>query len=473
MTSPDLELGLHPQQGLAVFTPATEVLYGGAAGGGKSHLMRVAAIKWCLEIPGIQGSLFRRMYPELFANHMEGPTSFPELLAPLVKCGFCRIVNNQIRFANRSKIHLRHCQHEKDLQQYQGAEFHFLLIDELTHWTSTMYAYLRGRCRISGLPIPRQYAGQFPRILAGSNPGSIGHHWVKEAFRPDRPLTLRRVAKKQGGMIRQFIPAKMADNPSLLESDPGYVDRLEGLGDALLIRALKDGDWDVVAGSMFGESWRRVRDGKPWHVRPPFPIPIGWELWRGADDGFAAPAACYWFTRDPDAGTVYVIRELYKAGMLPDEYAKRTLAGDREIVMIGPDGERVKNAEPLAGLMDSGAFSDAGHGSAAQAVPSRGKQMNAAGAGWKPVEKPPGSRVQRVQNLHRLLAINVADPHRRPGIVFFDTCEAAIRTIPTLPRDKNNLEDVDTDAEDHAFDGVTYGLQWKRKISSKIRVTGF
>lgn len=99
--------------------------------------------------------------------------------------------------------------------------------------------------------------------------------------------------------------------------------------------------------------------------------------------------------------------------------------------------------------------------------------MNALGAGWRPVEKPPGSRVQRVQNLHRLLETNLADPLKRPGIIFFDTCEAAIRTIPTLPRDPKNPEDVDTDAEDHAFDGVTYGLQWKRKLASKVRVTGF
>lgn len=464
----DLALDLHPQQGLAVFTPANEVLYGGAAGGGKSHLMRAASILWCLEVPGIQGSLFRRTFPELTSNHLEGPTSYPSLLGPLIRAGKCRIVNNQIRFWNRSKIHLRHCQYEKDLQHYQGAEFHFLMIDELTHWPQGMYAFLRSRCRISGLPIPPKYAGMFPRILNGTNPGSIGHHWVKEAFRPDRPLTLRRVAKKEGGMIRQFIPAKIADNPSLLEADPTYIDRLEGLGDPLLIRALKEGDWDVVAGSMFGGTWRRTR-----HVCRPFPIPESWELWRGADDGFAKPAACYWFTRDPDAGTIYVIRELYKAGMLPDEYAKRVLATDRSIVLIDGHGGRSTNNEPLSGLLDSGAFADTGQGHAGQAVPSRGKQMNDLGAGWKPVDKPPGSRVARVREMHRVLDVNVNDPHKRPGIIFFDTCDAAIRTIPTLPRDNKNPEDVDTDAEDHAFDGVTYGLQWKRKLASKVRVTGF
>jgi hypothetical protein len=164
-------LRLHQQQGRAIMSPATEVLYGGAAGGGKSHMMRAAAIKWCMEVKGLQVYFFRRLFPELMATHMEGPTGFPALLASITNSGWCRIVKGQIRFGNGSKIHLRHCQREIDVLSYQGVEIHVLIIDELTHWPASMYAYLRGRLRMTGITVPPHLEGQFPRALMGTNPG--------------------------------------------------------------------------------------------------------------------------------------------------------------------------------------------------------------------------------------------------------------------------------------------------------------
>lgn len=468
LTPNRLELKLHPQQGRAALTPATEVLYGGAAGGGKSHLMRAAAVMWSLQVPGLQTYLFRRLFPELVQNHMQGPTSFPALLAPIVESGHCRIVKGEIRFSNGSRIYLRHCQYENDVYSYQGAEIHVLLIDELTHWTQSMYKFLRGRCRMTAIKVPPHLEGRFPRFLGGTNPGGIGHHWVKRDFVDAGPGSIRRMEKEQGGMLRQFIPARLQDNPSLLRADPSYEDKLSGLGDPLLVRAMKMGDWKIVAGAMFGAEWNDER-----HVCRPFAIPSGWELWRGGDDGFASPSAIYWLTQDPDAKTIYVIRELYRAGMLPHDSAERTLKGDREIVLVGPGGHRLLNRQALSGIYDSAAFSDTGQASSAgQKVPSRGHQMNKLGCNWRPCEKGPGSRVARVQDFHRLLATNPLDPRKRPGIIFFDTCKVAIETIPTLPRDKDNPEDVDTDAEDHAFDGVTYGLQKKTGLLSRLKVTG-
>lgn len=91
---------------MAFASDATEELYGGAAGGGKSHLMRVAAITWCSEIPGLQVYLFRRISDDLVKNHMEGPQGFRAMLAGWVACGFATIVEDQIRFWNGSRIYL-------------------------------------------------------------------------------------------------------------------------------------------------------------------------------------------------------------------------------------------------------------------------------------------------------------------------------------------------------------------------------
>ncbi len=153
--SPEINLNLHPKQAIALDTEATEVLYGGAAGGGKSHLMRVAAILWCASIPGLQVYLFRRIREDLIKNHMEGPKGFRSVLAPWVLNGFVRIVEDEIRFWNGSKIYLCHCKDEKDIYKYLGVEIHVLLIDELTHFNEAMYRFLRNRVRMVGVDVPK------------------------------------------------------------------------------------------------------------------------------------------------------------------------------------------------------------------------------------------------------------------------------------------------------------------------------
>jgi len=285
-----LDLHMHPKQWIAFETKATEVLFGGAAGGGKSMCMRIAAIVWGAAIPGLQIYLFRRSRLDLIKNHMEGPNGFRALLAGWANGGFCSVIEDEIRFWNGSKIYLCHCKDEKDIYRYQGAEIHVLLMDELTHFSATMYRFLRNRVRMVGIDLPPQYAGRFPRIFASANPGNIGHLWVKETFIAGvQPLVARLMPASEGGMIRQFIPARLEDNPSMMQDDPGYEQRLEGLGSEALVKAMRYGDWDVVDGAFF-DCWRNDR-----HVIAPFAIQSDWLRFRSGDWGSASPASIGWW----------------------------------------------------------------------------------------------------------------------------------------------------------------------------------
>jgi len=467
----ELNLRLHRQQSRAMMAPAEEILYGGAAGGGKSHLIRAAFITWAQAVPGLQLYLFRRTFPELKMNHLEGPGSFPELLAPLTNRGLARIVDKDIRFPNGSLIALRHLQYAKDLTIYQGAEIHVLGFDEATHFTDAEYRYLRGRCRVSGIQIPESCPWTFPRVLLGTNPGGRGHHWCKQGFVDHGPYRVHRASEEDGGMRRVFIPARLEDNPSLLEADPEYIKRLEGLGDKILVRALKEGDWNVVAGAMFADQWRHER-----HTVQPFAIPPDWPIWIGGDDGYDAPSCIIWLTQDPKRKTIYAIRELYQDHLLPKPLAQGMADIHFRIPIRGrkPDSPTIHNELPIQGDYDSAAFAQRGESKKG----GRGDQIKRAlqENGWgtiRPCEKWPGSRLHRCQLLHSLMGPNEHDPSGMPGFrIFQGCCPNLERTLPTLGRDKDNPEDVDTDEEDHPYDALTYGLQRKDRRVRRQAVGG-
>jgi hypothetical protein len=459
---------LHPKQRIAFQSHATEILYGGAAGGGKSHLMRRAAITWCKWIPNLQVYLFRREFSDLFKNHMESAGGFPAMLADEIKSREVRIVDKEIRFRNGAKIHLCHCQHEKDVYGYQGAEIHVLMIDELTQWTRTMYAFLRSRVRLGGLRVPAWLKAVFPRILASANPGGVGHNWVKAAFvdlAPEQQCTTMPPA--EGGMVRQFIRARLEDNPTMTENDPAYEGRLEGLGDPSLVRAMRQGDWDIVAGGFFDDLWTRDR-----HVLAPFPIPSSWRVDRSFDWGSAKPFSVGWWAESDGTrvevapgrfrtfprGSLIRIAEWYGCNGMPDtglrlpssEVAKGVKAREAQLFVRGPRGERLP-ARVLPGAADSAIY-DVDD----QASQSVGTTMATHGVTWVEADKRPGSRKNGWERLRELLKAAAQDRPEEPGLWVFDTCTEFIRTVPVLPRDPKKPDDVLTTAEDHIGDETRY-----------------
>jgi len=470
-----MTLTLYPKQAEVLKSPATEILFGGAAGPGKSHLLRVAAIVWCNDIPNLQVYLFRRTYPELWSNHMEGPSSFKILLAKWILLGKVKIVDKDIRFSNGACIHLRHCQHEDDANNYQGAEIHCLLIDELTSFTKKIYDILKSRVRMSNMELPERWRGRFPRILCGSNPGNIGHTWVKAEFVDNGTKEV----ETKDGMLRQFIPARMEDNPTLMKDDPGYRDRLYSIGDTALMRAMVFGDWDIVSGAALSDLWRR-----DIHVVRPFEIPKDWYVDRSFDWGSSKPFSIGWWAQanGSDAvlpngakkswprGTLFRIAEWYgwngKANegcMLEDIKIGKGIK-EREIVLK----ETLAVRKIAAGPADSSIFNmDPGKPSIAQGI-DRGYGKDGC---FYPADKRPGSRIRRLAVLRRMLAASLQEPMEEPGIFFFDTCkDGAIRTLPGIPRDKTNAEDVDSAAEDHAYDEIGYRITTERKYSKPVYV---
>ena len=174
------------KQQIAFTTEAHEILYGGSRAGGKSFLIRYASILYSLAVPGLQTYLFRRNVKDLKKNHLAGHESFLAILHPFVKKGLCKINQTDLRidFDNKSQIHLCHCQHDKDVEKYRGAEIHFLLIDESTQFTPFQIDFLRTNVRVGGFVIDYDQARQtlpfmkdgfFPRIMYATNPGGVSH----------------------------------------------------------------------------------------------------------------------------------------------------------------------------------------------------------------------------------------------------------------------------------------------------------
>jgi hypothetical protein len=449
MSQSALDLHLHPKQGEALNSHGTEVLYGGAAGGGKSHLMRIAAIIWCAMIGGLQVYLFRRIRDDLVKNHMEGPKGFRSLLAPWVATGLVTIVEDELRFWNGSRIYLCHCKDAKDVYKYQGAEIHVLLIDELTHFTETMYRFLRNRVRMVGIALPDQYKGCFPRILCGANPGNVGHQFVKATFVDSAsPMDVVRQAPAEGGMLRQFIPAQLEDNPSMAEDDPGYENRLEGLGSAELVKAMRYGDWNVVEGAFF-DTW----SGR--NIVKPFELPALWMRFRSFDWGSARPFSVGWWAVSTDdyrlgdgrlipRGALVRYREWYGSTGKPNEGLKMTA----EEVAVGIASRSPKTETYAYSVGDPAIFSEDGG-------PSIGERMRRAGVGFRPADNARVARRGAIGGWDQMRA-RISGTPEAPMLFVFDTCRDFIRTVPVLQHDPDRPEDLDTSAEDHAADEARY-----------------
>lgn len=460
-----MKFSLHPRQTICFRSEATEILYGGAAGGGKSHCIRTIAIAYALYIPNIQIYIFRRKTEDLKKNHLYGKNGFLSTLSELVTRKKARINEStgKIQFWNGAMIHLCHCQHEKDVYNYQGAEIDVLLIDELTHFTDFIYKFLRSRCRVAGLQypdnMPEFLPKTLPRIICGTNPGGVGHLFVKSEFIDNRqPLEINQMSKEDGGMKRQFIPAKLEDNPAMTESDPDYEFKLLGLGGALA-KAMRFGDWDAIEGAYFDTF------SKEAHIIPSFRIPEDWFKIRGFDWGYSAPFGVLWATVSDGSllniggksislprDSLIFYREYYGWNGKPNQGLKM------ELSEIGENTKKMQGEEKMNMQVADPAIFDESRKNMGM---TQAEELAKYGCLY---ERADNRRVAGWQQIRARLR----GKDGRPLMYITEDCINLIRTLPVMQYDKTNAEDLDSDLEDHLADIARY-ISMARPITIDIK----
>lgn len=433
-----------PRQKIFMSRFENEALYGGAAGGGKSDCAVAEALRQ-VSIPHYRGLILRKTYPQLSelvdrSREIYLP-SFPE--AKYNEQKHCWT------FPSGAKIYFGAMQHTKDRTNYQGKRYDFIDFDELTHFTWDEYSYLFSRNRPNG-PGTRCY------IRAQANPGGIGHGWVKERFiTPAPPLTTiwenipivypdgRSVTRKRS---RVFVPSSIFDNKILMKNDPEYITRLASLPENEK-KALLYGDWDTFSGQVFTQ-WRNNPDGylsrKNTHVIEPFLVPSSWKIYRGFDFGYSRPFSVGWYAVDHD-DRLYRIRELYGCTGTPNEgvrWEPSEIA--RKIKSIEKEDANLRG-KYIHGIADPSIFDE----SRGESV---GRMMERENVYF---EKADNTRIAGKMQMHNRFSF---DENGVPMLYVFSTCKHFIRTIPTLVYSQSNVEDIDTDAEDHIYDECRYVL---------------
>ena len=412
--------------------------FGGARGGGKSWSVRTKAKILAATYGGIKILIVRRTYPELVNNHIN---QLREELHGLARYNKSEKI---FTFPNGSSIKFGYCNNDKDLDQYQGAEYDVIFLDEATQlqemWIKKITACVRG-------------VNDFPkRIYYTCNPGGASHAYFKRLFIDKR---------YESGEVPEdycFIQALVTDNKALCAAQPDYIKQLEALPPKLR-EAWLHGRWDIFEGQFF-EDFRTTPDPalcaeagitpeealqqrRFTHVIEPFEPPRGWTIMRSYDFGYNKPFSLGYWAVDFD-GTLYRIMELYGCTETPDEGVKWSPDEQfRRICELEREHPWLKGRKIVDSVADPAIWDSSRGESIAETATRYGIYFT------------PGDH-ERIPGWMQVHYRFQFDQNGYPRMYVFNNCKAFIRTIPLMMYSETKPEDLDTKLEDHCPDEVRY-----------------
>ena len=418
-----MDISITKKQQKFINSEAFETLFGGAAGGGKSYGQLVDALLYALKYPKSKQIIFRSTFADLEKSLIRVSLDF----YPLSIASYNNSKHTW-KFDNGSIIDFGYIQYEKDVYQYQSAEYDVIRFDELTHFTEFMYTYMISRCR---------GANPYPKGMKSStNPGGVGHVWVKERFIDiGEPNVIHNCKLETGEEVtRIFIPSLVTDNKFMLEYDPDYIKRLDALPEKER-KALKYGDWDIYDGMFFPEFKRRI------HVIEPFEIPDNWNRYIAMDYGLDMFAVL--FVAIDTKGKAYVYNEIHKSNLIVSEarqVLKSYMRKARYKYIYAPPDLWNRNRD--TGKSTAELFYEGGIDLA--------KASNNRIAGWL--------NVKEWLKVRKLRSEQTGEIYEDSDLKIFNNCINLIKYLPQLQHDEKEPNDVATEPHEptHITDALRY-----------------
>ncbi len=430
------------KQRLVQACPYDEILFGGAAGGGKSSTLLMDAQNHIIKatIAGSKSNavIFRKTYKELDELIKQSHECYEGLGWKFSKDNYRWVTSEG------SNLTFSYLSNYQDALSHRGFEYDYQGWDELTLWpTSEEYDYLGTRLRHTTRN--QNTEPIIPRRVCTTNPGGAGHDWVKKHWKigdfPNGMKPIKEIItledKREIVKTRIFIPSKLHDNRYLYSSGQ-YEAELRSKPENVR-KMLLDGRWDVVEGAFFTEWDPAV------HVIRPFNPPEDWHRVMGADWGTRSPYCFLWAAFNPN-GEIFIYRELYGEGN--HETAAEVAPKIRRF-------EQMANEDIRERYLDSSCFDKEGLEESTAQVFAR------MGLHFEPSKKHnKGFSIDRFRDYLKVV-------NGRSAIHFMESCPNLIRTLPTLQVDRSNFDQFDTTGEDHAVDGLLYLIRRGQKSNDE------